>query len=54
MKLSSKTEIVVVTGASTSLGRAIVQEFARDGASVGLLHARPRTFGRSNEACSIV
>lgn len=37
MKLSSKPEVVVVTGASAGSGRAIVREFAREGASVGLL-----------------
>jgi len=37
MKFSSKPEVVVVTGASAGLGRAIVREFAREWASVGLL-----------------
>jgi len=32
-----RCEVVVVTGASAGLGRAIVREFARAGASVGLL-----------------
>jgi NAD(P)-dependent dehydrogenase (short-subunit alcohol dehydrogenase family) len=32
-----RCEVVVVTGASAGLGRAIVREFARDGASIGLL-----------------
>jgi NAD(P)-dependent dehydrogenase (short-subunit alcohol dehydrogenase family) len=39
----SKSEVVVVTGASKGVGRAIVRRFAADGASVGLL-------GRSREA----
>ncbi|MBA2355982.1 MAG: SDR family NAD(P)-dependent oxidoreductase, partial [Acidobacteria bacterium] len=30
-------QLVVVTGASAGLGRAIVRRFARDGAHVGLL-----------------
>ena len=32
-----RPEVVVVTGASAGLGRAIVQEFARDGAHIGLI-----------------
>src|SRR5881394_1006719 len=30
-------EVVVVTGASAGLGRAIVERFARDGAAIGLI-----------------
>ncbi len=37
MSSKSKPEVVVVTGASAGLGRAIVQEFARHGAQIGLL-----------------
>jgi NAD(P)-dependent dehydrogenase (short-subunit alcohol dehydrogenase family) len=33
----AKSEVVVVTGASAGLGRAIVRRFARDGAHIGLL-----------------
>ncbi|HEY7123665.1 MAG TPA: SDR family oxidoreductase [Ktedonobacterales bacterium] len=33
----NKPEVVVVTGASAGLGRAIVQEFAKHGAQIGLL-----------------
>ena len=31
------SEVIVVTGASAGLGRAIVQRFARDGAAIGLI-----------------
>src|SRR4051812_6469092 len=31
------TEVVVVTGASAGLGRAVVQRFARDGSAIGLI-----------------
>ncbi|MCA1593744.1 MAG: SDR family oxidoreductase [Acidobacteria bacterium] len=37
MKQLSKSEVVVVTGASAGLGRAIAQRFALEGAHVGLL-----------------
>src|SRR2546430_14545663 len=37
MKRLSKPEVVVITGASAGLGRAIAQAFAREGASIGLL-----------------
>lgn len=33
----NKPEIVVVTGASAGLGRAIVRAFAHDGAHIGLI-----------------
>src|SRR5579859_2710437 len=37
MSTDIRPEVVVVTGASAGLGRAIVNEFARHGASIGLL-----------------
>lgn len=41
MSKAKKPEVVVVTGASAGLGRAIVREFARTGAHIGLI-ARSR------------
>ena len=35
--MSQKAKVVVVTGASAGVGRAVVREFARDGASIGLI-----------------
>ena len=37
MEKSGRPEVVVVTGASAGLGRAIVRRFAREGAHIGLL-----------------
>jgi NAD(P)-dependent dehydrogenase (short-subunit alcohol dehydrogenase family) len=39
--LRDKREVVVVTGASAGLGRAVVREFAKHGASIGLLARDP-------------
>jgi NAD(P)-dependent dehydrogenase (short-subunit alcohol dehydrogenase family) len=38
---SGKEEVVVVTGASAGLGRAIVERFARDGSAIGLIARGP-------------
>ncbi len=35
------SEVIVVTGASAGLGRAIVQRFARDGCAIGLIARGP-------------
>ena len=37
MKQLSKPEVVVVTGASAGVGRAVARAFAREGAHIGLL-----------------
>jgi NAD(P)-dependent dehydrogenase (short-subunit alcohol dehydrogenase family) len=47
----NKREVVVVTGASAGLGRAVVERFARDGSAIGLI-ARGRE--RLEEACRTV
>ncbi len=41
MKKDLKDKVVVVTGASAGLGRAIVREFAKHGAKIGLLARNP-------------
>ena len=38
---TTKPEVVVVTGASAGVGRAVVRRFARDGACIGLLARGP-------------
>jgi NADP-dependent 3-hydroxy acid dehydrogenase YdfG len=37
MAYKLKPEVIVVTGASAGIGRAIVRRFAREGAHIGLL-----------------
>ena len=37
MRRNGKPEVVVVTGASAGVGRAVVREFARHGAQIGLI-----------------
>lgn len=51
MSAPTRPEVVVVTGASAGLGRAIVQKFAEQGAHIGLIargrdRPRPRHIGR--------
>lgn len=41
MKQLSKPEVVVITGASAGVGRAVAQRFARDGAHIALLARGP-------------
>ncbi|HEY7354451.1 MAG TPA: SDR family oxidoreductase [Terriglobales bacterium] len=47
MPVKKKPEVVVITGASAGLGRAIAREFGRHGAAVGLIS---RNEARLNEA----
>ncbi|MBA3321702.1 MAG: SDR family NAD(P)-dependent oxidoreductase, partial [Pyrinomonadaceae bacterium] len=37
----SKPKVVVITGASAGVGRAVVRRFAREGAHIGLLARGP-------------
>ncbi|HEX7126504.1 MAG TPA: SDR family NAD(P)-dependent oxidoreductase, partial [Thermodesulfobacteriota bacterium] len=41
MATGGRPEVVVVTGASAGVGRAVVRRFARDGARIGLLARGP-------------
>lgn len=44
-----KAEVVVITGASAGVGRAIVQAFAKRGAHIGLLGSWSRRVGRRTQ-----
>ncbi|MEO6801930.1 MAG: SDR family oxidoreductase [Granulicella sp.] len=46
-----KTQVVVVTGASAGLGRAIAHGFAKRGASIGLLARNPEALEAAREEC---
>ncbi|HSM87776.1 MAG TPA: SDR family NAD(P)-dependent oxidoreductase, partial [Candidatus Limnocylindrales bacterium] len=35
--MDTRREVVVITGGSAGVGRAVAQEFARDGAAIGLI-----------------
>jgi NAD(P)-dependent dehydrogenase (short-subunit alcohol dehydrogenase family) len=43
-------EVIVVTGASAGLGRAIVERFARDGAAIGLIARNPDRLEQARQA----
>ena len=49
MEKSNKGKVVVVTGATAGVGRAVVTEFARQGAHIGLI-ARGRDDWRQPSA----
>jgi NADP-dependent 3-hydroxy acid dehydrogenase YdfG len=47
----SKNLVVVVTGASAGLGRAIAHGFAKRGASIGLLARNPEALNAAKSEC---
>ena len=47
----TKSQVVVVTGASAGLGRAIAHGFAKRGASVGLLARNPEALEAARQEC---
>jgi len=51
MRVDVRGQVVVVTGASAGLGRAIAHEFAERGAKVGLLARNPEVLEAAAEEC---